>query len=407
MSKSKFQSRTLLFVCLVTFLDALGIGLILPVTPDLIQQLTKLPSSSAAEISGYLMFAFAGTQFVVAPILGGLSDQYGRRMVMLLALFGFAVNYFLMAAAPTLMWLFVARALSGLCGATIPTANASIVDVTDPAERSRVFGLTGAALGLGFVMGPPVGGLLGEYDYRLPFLVAGCATLAVLAYGYFTFDETLPPERRREFNWQRANPIGSVIQIARYPAVLSILIAFFCVQLASQSYGTIWAFFTIEVAQWSKWEVGVSAGVYGLLMVVMQGGFTGPVIKRFGEWRTLWFSIGAATVSFLTLAFASGPGAIYAGIFIGSFAGFFFPAGQSLMTRGTPENAQGELQGALASSFCVAAIISPILMTQLFSAFTSGPGEHFPGAPFLAAAVLMICALLALILRRSHQGAAP
>ena len=400
------QSKTLLFVCLVTFLDALGVGLILPVIPDLIRQLTNLPTASAAEISGYLMFAFAGMQFFVAPILGGLSDQYGRRPVMLLALFGFSINYFVMAAAPTLFWLFVARAFSGLCGATIPTANACIVDVTTPAERSKLFGLTGAALGLGFIMGPPVGGLLGEIDYRLPFLVAGCASLAVLVFGYFAFAETLPAERRRQFQWQRANPIGSVIQIARYPAVLSILIAFFFVQLASQSYGTIWAFYTMEVAHWSKWAVGVSAGAYGLLMVLMQGGLTGPVIKRFGEWRTLWFAIGAAIVSFSTLAFATGPSAIYAGIFVGSFAGFFFPAGQSLMTRGIPENAQGELQGALASSFCTAAIISPILMTRLFSAFTDGSGIHFPGVPFLAAAALMVCALLALILRRSHQTVA-
>jgi DHA1 family tetracycline resistance protein-like MFS transporter len=197
-----------------------------------------------------------------------------------------------------------------------------------------------------------------------------------------------------------------VVQIARYPAVLSILIAFFFIQLASQSYGTIWAFYTMEVAHWSKWAVGLSAGTYGLLMVLMQGGLTGPVIRRFGEWRALWFSIGAGIVSFLTLAFAGGPGEIYAGVVVGSFAGFFFPAAQSLMSKGIPENAQGELQGALASSFCVAAIISPILMTHLFSAFTSEPGEHFPGAPFLAAAALMVCALLALILRRSHQGAA-
>jgi DHA1 family tetracycline resistance protein-like MFS transporter len=388
--------NVLAFVCLVIFLDALGVGLILPVTPDLIANLTALPNARAAEISGYLMFAFAGAQFFFAPVLGGLSDQYGRRSVLLLALAGFVVNYLLMAAAPTLFWLFVARIVSGLCGATFPTANASLVDVTPPAERPRAFGLTGAALGFGFIMGPPVGGLLGEVDYRLPFLAAGACTLAVLVYGYFTFGETLSNERRRPFDWKRANPFGSARQVAQYPFMLALLIAFFCVQLSSQAHGTIWAFYTIEVAEWSKWAIGVSAGFYGLMLVLVQGALTGPVIKRFGEWRALWFSIGAALLCYLGLAFAAGPAAIYASIVIGGFAGFFFPVMQTLMTRSIPENAQGELQGALASSFCVAAIIGPILMSRLFSSFAGGPGPHFPGAPFVAAAALVLCAALVL-----------
>lgn len=386
------SSNVLAFVCLVIFLDALGVGLILPVTPDLITQLTDLPNARAAEISGYLMFAFAGAQFFFAPLLGGLSDQYGRRPILLLALAGFVVNYFLMAAAPTLFWLFVARAFSGMCGATFPTANASLVDVTPPADRPRAFGLTGAALGLGFIMGPPVGGLLGEYDYRLPFLVAGGCTFAVLIYGYFAFGETLTEERRRTFDWKRANPFGSVYQIARYPFLLAFLLAFFCIQVSSQAHATIWAFYTIEVADWSKWAIGVSAGFYGLMLVLIQGAFTGPVIKRFGEWPTLWFSVAAAMLCYLGLAFASGPIGIYAAIVVGGFAGFFFPVMQTLMTRAIPENAQGELQGALASSFCVAAVIGPILMTHIFSSYTDGPGEHFPGAPFIAAVVLVICA---------------
>ncbi|MEQ1863691.1 MAG: TCR/Tet family MFS transporter [Micropepsaceae bacterium] len=384
--------NVLAFVCLVIFLDALSVGLILPVTPDLIAQLTSLPNSRAAEISGYLMFAFAGAQFFFAPLLGGLSDRYGRRPVLLLALMGFVVNYFLMAAAPTLAWLFVARVISGICGATFPTANASLVDVTAPADRPRAFGLTGAALGLGFICGPPIGGLLGEYDYRLPFIAAGVFTLAVFVYGWLTFGETVTDERRRAFDWRRANPLGSVRSVARFPTVLALLIVFFCFQLSSQSYGTIWAFYTIEVAQWSKWEIGLSAGAYGLMMVAMQGGLTGPVIKRFGEWRALWFGLVMAMISYLGFAFATGPVAIYASIVVGGLAGFIFPAMQSLMTKAIPENSQGELQGALASSFCVAAIIGPIVMSHLFSAFTSGAGTHFPGAPFVAGAVLVLCA---------------
>ena len=395
--------NVLAFVCLVVFLDALGVGLILPVTPDLITHLTNLPNSQAAEISGYLMFAFAGAQFFFAPLLGGLSDQYGRRLIMLLALFGFTVNYFLMAFAPSLAWLFAARVFSGLCGATYPTANASLVDVTAPEDRPRAFGMTGAALGLGFITGPTVGGVLGDYDYRLPFVAAGVATLLVLVFGALAFRETLPVERRRAFEWRRANPFGSLVQIARYPVVFALLIAFFCIQLSAQSYSTIWPFYTIEVAQWSKWAIGVSAGVYGLMLVLVQGAAAGPTIKRFGEWRALWFAMGAAVASYLALAFATGAVGIYAGTVIGGFAGLFFPAMQTLMTRGTPQNAQGELQGALASSFCVAAIVGPIVMTHLFSAFTRGPAPHFPGAPFLAAVALVLCAAAVLFFRAQPQ----
>lgn len=396
------HNRTLAFVCLVIFLDALAVGLILPVTPQLIAELTSLPNSRAAEMSGCLMFAFAGTQFFCAPILGGLSDRYGRRPVMLLALFGFALNYLLMALAPTLIWLFVARVISGACGATFPTANASIVDVTPPENRPRVFGLTGAALGLGFIFGPAIGGTFGEYGARLPFWIAGAFTFAVFVYGYFTFKETLTPERRRDFDAARANPLGSVRSVARFPVVFALLIANFFFQLSSQSYTSIWAFFTIEVADWTPLQIGFSAAAYGFMVVAVQGALTGPVIKRFGEWRALWFGLTMALISYLGFSVANGPLMIYAFIVVGGMAGFLFPAMQSLMTKGIPENAQGELQGALASSFSLSAIIGPIAMTHIFSAFTGGTTPHFPGAPFLAGAFLIVCA--AIVLRSWGQA---
>ena len=384
------------FICLVIFLDALGVGLILPVTPQLIAELTNLPNSRAAEMSGYLLFAFAGTQFFCAPILGGLSDRFGRRPILLLALFGFALNYLLMAIAPTLAWLFVARVISGACGATFPTANATIVDITSPADRARVFGLTGAALGIGFIFGPAIGGALGEYGARWPFWIAGVFTFAVFIYGYLTFAETLTPERRRAFDVARANPLGSVRSVARYPVVFALLIANFFFQLSSQSYSTIWAFFTIEVAHWTPFAIGLSAGAYGFMIVAVQGFLTGPVIKRFGEWRALWFGLTMALLSYLGLAAANGPVMIYAFIFVGGWAGFLFPAMQTLMTKGVPENAQGELQGAMASGFSLSAIIGPLVMTHIFSAFTSGATPHLPGAPFLAAALLIVCAAIVL-----------
>ena len=394
------RNKVLIFVCLVIFLDALGIGLILPVTPQLISELTSLPNSRAAEMSGYLMFAFAATQFFCAPILGGLSDQYGRRPVLLVSLVGFALNYVLMAVAPTMTLMFIARVLSGLTGATFPAANASIADITTPSDRARIFGFTGAALGFGFIFGPTMGGLLGEYSARLPFLVAGVLTLASSVYGYIYFPETLAQENRRPFDFRRANPFGSLRSIARYPAVFAMLIGFFLVQLSSQSYSTIWAFFTIEVAHWTPFAIGLSAGLYGLMMVLIQGGLTGPVIKRVGEWNTIWFALFMAFISYVGFGFAANGLAIYCFTFIGSFAGLFFPAIQSLMSKGIPENAQGELQGSIASAFSISAIVGPIAMTHIFSTFTANEGYHFPGAAFLAAAGFIICA--AVVLRVAH-----
>lgn len=399
------KTKVLTFVCLVIFLDALGVGLILRVTPQLIAELTNFPNNRAAEISGYLLFAFAGTQFFFAPILGGLSDQYGRRGILLVSLLGFTLNYVLMAVAPTLAWMFVARVLSGITGATFAAANASIADVTTPTERARVFGLTGAALGLGFIFGPTIGGLCGEYSSRLPFLAAGVLTFAACVYGYVYFPETLSPEKHRPFELARANPLGSVRSVARYQSTLPMLLAFFLVQVASQSYGTIWAFYTIEVAHWTPFAIGLSAGVYGMMMVLVQGFLTGPTIKRIGEWNAIWLGLAMALISFAGFAFVTGPIGIYAFIVIGGFAGFFFPALQSLMTRSVPENAQGELQGAVASNFSVAAIVGPIMMPHIFSAFTEGAGPHYPGAPFAAATVLVACAAAVLRLW-AHQPVA-
>jgi DHA1 family tetracycline resistance protein-like MFS transporter len=387
------KRKILTFICLVMFLDAVGFGLILPVLPELIDELSDLSNSEAARIAGFLLFTFAGVQFFCAPILGGLSDKFGRRPVLLLALLGFALDYFVMAAAQSLLWLFIARMISGLFGATFTAANASIVDISTTEERAKLFGYTGAAVGLGFVFGPALGGLLGEYGTRLPFIVAGILTLATLAYGYVVFPETLSEETRRPFSWARANPLGSLISISRYPVVLMIIGAIFFMQLANQSFASIWSFYTIEVTSWSTFQIGLSITFYGMMLAIVQGGLTGPAVKKLGEVKATIFSLSVGFITFLGLAFAATGWQIYLWIFIGGFSAFAFPAMQALMTKRIPENAQGELQGALASSYSLTAIIGPIMMSQIFGAYTSGDGLYMPGAAFVAGAVMILLCL--------------
>ena len=398
LSKPRDTRSILIFICLVLFFDAMGVALILPVMPEFIGELSDLPNSRAAAISGYLLFTFAIMQFAFAPILGGLSDRFGRRPVLLLALLGFSIDYFIMAAAPSLFWLFVARALSGLFGATFPAANAAIVDITDPAQRARNFGYIGGAVALGFIFGPAFGGLVGEYGARLPYIISGILTFGVCIYGFFKFPETLPQEKRRRFDWRRANPFGSIISVSRYPLILPLIFSLFLIQFANQSYVSIWSFFTIEVAGWSPFMIGVSAALYGLCMAIVQGGLTGPVIKRTGPERAILFSMIAGMLAFLGLGIAQTPAEIFFWVVGGSLSGFIFPAYQALMTVRVPEDSQGELQGALASSFSLATIIGPLMMSQTFGHFTSGEGVYLPGAAFILAAGLVLASLMVFVL---------
>jgi len=369
MTETKSKKEILIFVCIVMFLDALGFGLIIPIMPALIGELSIISNSEAATIAGYLLFTFAGMQFIFAPLLGGLSDRFGRRPILLLALFGFAIDYFVMAAAPTLLWLFIARMISGLCGATFAAANAAIVDISSKEDRAKVFGLTGAAVGLGFVFGPFIGGALGEIGTRLPFIAAGILTIGALIYGLIFFPETLQPENRRAFSWKRANPVGSLLAVSRFPIVLIILMAVFCIQLANQSYSSIWSFYVIEITGWSELWIGISVGF-------------------------VYFSVIVGVFSFLVLAFATTGWHIYLGISIGALSGFAFPAMQAMMTNRTPEDSQGELQGAVMSLYSIAAIISPLVMAKIFTAWTDETGPYLAGAPFILATGLIVVSFL-------------
>ena len=390
MSEPVQKTRVVIFVCAIIFFDAVGFGLLMPIMPELLADVAGLSISEGATIAGLLLTTFAVMQFIFAPILGGLSDRFGRRPILLIALMGFAIDSFIMAWAPTLTWLFIARIVSGICGATYAAAYACLVDVSEPEERAKFFGYGGAALGLGFIFGPALGGLLGETWVRLPFIAAGALVAATAIWGYFMFPETLREENRRGFSIARANPLGSLFSIARHPSVLIVLGALFLIQLANHSYSSIWSFYTAEVAGWTPFLIGLSVSAYGLGMAVVQGTLTGPVIAKFGEVRAVYFTVIVGVVSFAVLAFATSGLHIYLGIAVGVFSAFLSPSLQSLMTSRTPADSQGELQGAITSLYSVASIISPAVMAFLFTAYTDDTGPYLPGAPFILAAALIL-----------------
>ncbi|MEO1553057.1 MAG: TCR/Tet family MFS transporter [Pseudomonadota bacterium] len=407
MANRSSKGRIIIFICVVVFFDAVGFGLLMPIMPDLLKQVANLDLSDGATIAGLLLTTFAIMQFVFAPILGGLSDRYGRRPVLLIALLGFAIDSFIMAWAPTLTWLFVARIISGIFGATYATCYASLTDISTPDERAKLFGFAGAALGLGFIFGPAIGGLLGEYWVRLPFIVSGGLILMVCIWGFFFYPETLDPKNRRPFSMARANPLGSLISIGRFPSVLIILAALFFIQLANHSYSSIWSFYVAAVAGWTPFLIGLSISVYGFGVAGVQGGLTGPAIAKFGEVKAVYFALAVGVASFLILGVAQNGVHIYIAIAIGAFAGFLSPALQALMTSRTPADSQGELQGAITSLYSLASIISPAVMAIIFTAFTDEKGIYLPGAPFFLATGLITLAMIVFAIGARHLDDQP
>ncbi len=387
-SATSKTTASLWLIAIIVFIDTASIGLIIPVLPSLIGGLAEVSVDRAAEIGGLLLFAFAIMQFLFAPIIGGLSDRYGRRPILLITLTALGIDYAVMAWAPTLAWLFVGRIVSGIMGATWTAANSCVADTIAPEERGRVFGMLGGAGASGFVLGPAMGGLLGTYHDRLPFVAASTLALSGAVIGYFILKETLPPEKRRAFSLARANPLGNIIQMAKLPLVIGLLAVIFLMQLAAQAQLSIWSFYGILKFSWTPWQIGLTVTFFGVLLATVQGGFTGPAIKRFGEVRTATVSLMFAVPSYLIFAFAGSTSAMLFGIVIGVCGALAFPAMQSVMTARVAEDAQGELQGAIASMISATSVIGPVMMTSIFGAFSDPKGAYFPGAPFIVAAIL-------------------
>lgn len=401
------SKHSLVFIFSTVLIDMIGFGIIMPVMPVLMMEITGEGLSGAADWGGWLMFVYALLQFVFAPILGSLSDRYGRRPVLLLSLVTYAINYVIMGFATSLWLLFVGRVLTGMSGATYSVANAVIADSSPPEKRVQNFGLLGMALGLGFIFGPVLGGMLGEIGPRAPFFAAaGLATLNVI-YGYFVLPETLPEDQRREFDIKRANPVGALLRIRQYPIFMGLALTILLYQIGHHAYPATWSFYTMEKFSWSEAEVGYSLGFVGLLMAIVQGGLIRWVIPRIGSVRAALLGFVAAAVAYIGIATAGSGLVLYLWCIPSALSGLVMPAIQGLMANEVPQNEQGELQGMIASLGSVGAIIGPVLMTQLFGYYSGASAAwYFPGAPFLASGLLTLLAIVAFLRGMQSVGSA-
>jgi DHA1 family tetracycline resistance protein-like MFS transporter len=383
------------FIFVTLLLDITGLGLIIPVLPKLIVQLTGTGISQASEYGGWLTFTFAIMQFLFSPVLGGLSDQYGRRPILLIALFGFALNYLFLSFAPSLAWLFLGRALSGITGASITTATAYIADISTKENRAQNFGMIGAAFGLGFIIGPVIGGLLGTLGPRVPFMVAAALTFINVGYGYFILPESLKRENRRSFEWSRANPVGSIKQLKKYPALGGLVLSFILIYLATHAVQSNWSFFTIEKFGWNEKMIGISLGVVGLLVAAVQGGLIRFINPKLGNEKSVYIGLLLYSTGLFLFAFASQSWMMFVFIIPYCLGGIAGPAIQSIISSSVPANQQGELQGALTGLVSLTSIVGPPMMTGLFAYFTKpGAPVHFSGAAFLLGSILMLASAI-------------
>jgi len=402
---------TLGFILITVLLDMIGLGIILPVLPDLIHELTGDTVAKSAVLGGYLVFVYALMQFLCSPILGNFSDRFGRRPVLLLSLIGLTADYLIMALAPTLEWLFVGRILAGISGAAVTTATAYIADITAPENRAQRFGLIGAAFGLGFIIGPVIGGELGDMSPRAPFYAAAALAFANLLFGMIILPESLLKTKRRPFDIKRANPFGAIAAFRSAPIVLWLLGALFLFAMASQAIPSVWNFFTIERFGWRASDIGRSLAVFGILFALAQGFLVGPAVKRFGESATVLVGMLAGAVAFFGESFIHTPVGLYGYLLVGAFSGLAAPAINGLLSRQVSDSSQGELQGAVNAANSLTAIIGPVAFTQLFAFFTTSselPGS-FPGVPFFAAALLTLgaAAIFAMAYYRFDLGHKP
>ena len=379
------------FILITVLIDVIGFGIIIPVLPKLIEDLIHGDISEAARYGGWLLFAYAFMQFLFAPVLGNLSDRYGRRPVLLFSLFGFGVDYLFLSVAPSIGWLFVGRFIAGITGASFTTASAYIADVSPPEKRAQNFGMIGAAFGLGFIIGPALGGWLGQFGPRLPFMAAAVLTLLNWLYGYFVLPESLPKERRRPFEWSRASPVGSLAQLKKYPAVAGLVVSLTLVYIGVHAVQSTWTYYNMEKFHWNEAWVGYSLAFVGLMIAIVQGGLIRIAIPRFGQEKSLYMGLLLYSIGMLLFAFASQGWMMFAFTVVYCLGGIAGPALQGIISNHVPANEQGELQGALTSLMSATSIIGPPIMTNLFAYFTSTKAPvQFPGAPFAAGAFLFL-----------------
>ncbi len=378
------------FIFVTILLDVIGFGIIIPVMPKLISDLKQVDISTAAKYGSYLTVAYAVTQFVFAPILGNLSDKYGRRPVLLFSLFGFGIDYLFLALAPTYGWLFLGRVIAGITGASFSTAAAYIADISLPENRAKNFGMIGAAFGLGFIIGPLLGGLLSSFGQRIPFYAAAALALLNWAYGFFVLPESLAKENRRAFNWKRANPVGTLMHLRKFPSVTGLIVSVLLLQIAAHAVMSNWNYFTIHRFSWNEKMVGISLAVVGILVAAVQGGLTRFINPKIGNEKSLYAGLILYSTGMLLFGLANVSWMMFVFLIPYCLGGIAQPAIQAIMAGKVPPNAQGELQGALTSLMSLAAIIGPLIMNNLFFYFTHSEAPvYLPGAPFFLGALLM------------------
>ncbi|HYH97770.1 TCR/Tet family MFS transporter [Hyalangium sp.] len=382
------------FIFVTVMLDMLALGVMAPVLPKLIITFKDGDIASAASVTGLFGFTWAAMQFVFSPVLGSLSDRYGRRLVILLSNFGLGLDYVLMALAPSLEWLFIGRLISGITAASFSTAGAYISDVTPVEKRAARFGMLGAAFGLGFIVGPAVGGVLGDISLRLPFWAAAVLSLLNAAYGFFVLPESLPPERRSAFQWRRANPLGSLKLLRSHGELTGLAAATFLYYLAHESLSSIFVLYTDYRYAWSERTVGLALAAVGVTSTIVSGALMGPAVARLGERRAMLTGLAFGALSFLCYGLAPTGLLFLIGIPLGGLMGLAGPSIQALMTRRVNPSEQGQLQGAMSSLRGITGMIGPVLFTQILAAALRGDSlPHLPGAPYLLAGTLMVGAL--------------
>jgi DHA1 family tetracycline resistance protein-like MFS transporter len=392
------------FIFITLLIDVIGWGIIIPVMPGLLEQMEGVDIGTASSLNGWLLFAFSVTQFLFAPLIGNLSDKYGRRPILLISLFGFGLDYLLLSWAPSIEWLFLGRVIAGVTGASFTTAAAYIADISTNENRAQNFGMIGAAFGAGFILGPIIGGLLGTYGPRVPFIAAAGLCFLNWLWGYFILPESLKKENRRELDWKRANPLGALLHLRKYPNIQQLLMAMILVYLAAHAVQSNWSFYTIERFGWSEGMIGISLGIVGVLVGGVQAGLTRIVNPKLGDARSIYIGLILYTIGMFLFGIATETWMMLAFLVPYCLGGIAGPALQSTITAQVDVREQGELQGALTSLMSATSIIGPPLMTNLFLWGVKDPKKFYmPGAPFFLGAILMaISAIIAYV--AFHKG---
>lgn len=389
------KKTALLFIFITILVDVIGIGIIIPIIPDLIMELTGEGIHRAVIYGMWLTTAFAGMQFLFSPILGEFSDQYGRRPILLIALLGLSIDYMIHAWAPTITWLFVGRFLAGITGASFTVASAYIADISTKAEKAKNFGLIGAAFGLGFIIGPGIGGFFGEMDIRLPFYIAAGLTFTNFLFGWFFVPESLVPENRRPINVAKMIPGVSLASLRNYKGVLILIFAFFLANLAGQALPSTWSYYGIERYDWSPEEIGISLMVVGLLVAVVQGFLVGVFVNKFGKRNAITFGFLFWTIGMFLFSVASEPWMLYAFLIPYALGGIAGPTVQGVISNQVSEKEQGNLQGAITGLLSITAILGQLVFSPVFYFFIRPEGSiYFPGAPYTLAAIFLLTAFI-------------